>query len=144
MNKQSARNVLVIIGAWSLSGTLAWAVTVLLIPIGNRLIYAGDSGTVIMRAWSAVPQALTAAAAAIAVMRLIETRRPWPWIGGLIALYVYTGVLTALSARSGFISSPTTPDYIGMAIEGIMPAIACAVATLWSARRRSPVTQSRS
>ena len=46
MNKQTARNALVIVGAWSLSGILAWLITLLLIPISNRLIFSGDSGVV--------------------------------------------------------------------------------------------------
>jgi hypothetical protein len=141
MNKQNARNALVIVGAWSLSGILAWVITILLIPINNRLMFSGESGIVIMWLWSALPEALTAAAAVTAIV-LIETRRPWPWIGGLIALYLYSGVMTAFRTRSGFLSSPTTPDYVGMTLEGILPALACGIAGIWIARRRM-VTRSQ-
>jgi hypothetical protein len=136
MNKQTARNALVIVGAWSLSGISAWLITLLLIPISNRLVFSGDSGVVIVWMWSALPEALTAAAAAVTAISLIETRRPWPWTGGLIALYLYSGVMTSFRTRSGFLSSPTTPDYIGMTLEGILPALACGIASIWIARRR--------
>lgn len=144
MNKPAARNVLVIVGAWSLSEILVWAIQVLLIPIDNRLTYSGDSGVVIMWLWSAVPATLMAAAAAIAVTRLLETRRSWSWLGGLIALYLYSGVLKALRLRSGFSSPSSTPDDVGITIAGITPAVACGIAALWIARRRSPAASSRS
>jgi hypothetical protein len=83
----------------AVSGILAWLITLLLIPISNHLIFSGDSGVVIMWLWSALPEALTAAAAAVTAISLIETRRPWPWTGGLIALYLYGGIMTAFRIR---------------------------------------------
>ena len=55
MNKQTARNVLVIVGAWALSATVAMLITLVLIPLNNRLTFRGDAGVVIMWVWSGLP-----------------------------------------------------------------------------------------
>ena len=41
MNKQTARNVLVIVGAWALSATVAMPITLACIPLNNRLTFRG-------------------------------------------------------------------------------------------------------
>jgi hypothetical protein len=112
-------------------------ITLLLIPLNNRLTFSGDSGAVIMWVWSGLPEAVTAVAATIAVLWLIETKRPYAWVGALAALYLYSGVMDVLSARAGFQSAPTIVDNIGIVIKGLLPASACLIAAVWYQRRRA-------
>jgi hypothetical protein len=137
MKKQTARNVLLIVGAWSISAMVAMLITLLLIPLNNRLTFSGDSGAVIMWVWSGLPEAVTAVGATIAVLWLIETKRPYAWVGALAALYLYSGVMDVLSARAGFQSAPTIVDNIGIVIKGLLPASACLIAAVWYQRRRA-------
>jgi len=41
------------------------------------------------------PDDLVAALAAITLLRLIETRKPLSWVGGLAALHLYSGGLNS-------------------------------------------------
>jgi hypothetical protein len=136
MKKQTARNVLLIVGAWSISAIVAMLITLLLIPLNNRLTFSGDSGAVIMWAWSGLPEAATAVVATLAVLWLIETRRPLPWVAVLAALYIYS-VIDAFRTRSGFQSPPSTVDNVGVIIEALLPAFACGIAAVWYHRGRA-------
>lgn len=137
MTKQAARNVLLAIGAWALSSTVAMLITLALIPLDNRLTFRGDSGVVIMWVWSGLPEAVTAGGATLAVLWLIDTKRPYVWAGALGALYLWSGIVDALRTRGGFQSTPTAVDTVGILIGGLLPALACAGAALWYQRRLS-------
>ncbi len=136
MNRQTARNALVIVGAWALSATVAMLITIVLIPLSNRLTYRGDAGVVIMSVWYGLPEAVTAVGAALAVLWLIDTNRPYVWVGALAALYLYSGVIDVVRTRGGFQSTPTTVDNVGIVISGLLPAFGCAIAAVWYQRRR--------
>jgi hypothetical protein len=138
MNKLTARNALLVIGAWSFSAMLAWLVRLLLIPLNNRLTFRGDAGTVTMWVWLGLPDMLTAALAAATLVSVIETRKPLSWVGGLAALYLYAGSLNAWRQLAhGWQVLPRTPDYMGIAIQAIMPTLVCLVVGIWWARRFS-------
>ena len=132
MIKQTARNLLVVIGAWSVSALLAWLVGFMLIPLNNRLTFLGDSGTVIMWLWFGFPEALVAATSVIAVLYLIDTRKPLSWVGELAALYQYAGGISAWRQLTrGWRTPPGTADYIGIAAKAIMPTLVCLVVGIW-------------
>jgi hypothetical protein len=126
-----------ILGAWALSATVAMLITLVLIPLNNRLTFRGDAGVVIMWVWSGLPEAVTAVGATLAVLWLIDTKRLYAWIGALAALYLYDGVIDAVQTRGGFQSAPTVLDNIGIISNGLMPAVACAIAAVWYQRQRS-------
>ena len=137
MNKQIARNALVVVGAWALSATVAMLITLVLIPLNNRLTFRGDTGVVIMWVWSGLPEVVTAVGATLAVLWLIDnTKRPYAWVGALAALYLYGGLTDAVRTRGGFQSAPTALDNVGIVINALLPAFACAVAAVWYRRRR--------
>ena len=137
MNKQIARNALVVVGAWALSATVAMLITLVLIPLNNRLTFRGDAGVVIMWVWSGLPEAVTAVGATLSVLWLIDTKRPYAWVGALAALYLYDGVIDAVRTRGGFQSAPTVLDNVGIIVNGLMPAVACAISAVWYQRQRS-------
>ena len=76
-------------------GVLALLIRVLLIPISRRLIFTGDAGTVASWVWEGFPDVLVAAFAAVALVWVVETKKPLIWIGALAALFLYGGGLTA-------------------------------------------------
>jgi len=121
-------------GTWSLTGPVSFLITLLLMPVGNHLSFWDASGEVIMEAWFGLPQALAAAGAAVTVLWLLETDRLWPWMTGLTVLFVYSGFAWV---RVGFEVPPSVATQIGLAIRHLMPALACAMATLWWTRRRT-------
>ena len=86
--------------------------------------------------WSGLPQAVTAVGATVAVLWLLETKRPYAWIGALAALCLYSDVIEAVRTRGGFQSAPTVLDNVGIIIKGLMPAFACAIAAVWYHRER--------
>jgi hypothetical protein len=136
MNKQTARNALVIVGAWALSATVAMLITFVLIPLNNRLTFRGDAGVVIMWVWSRLPETVTAVGAALAVLWLIDTKRPYAWIAALAALFLYDGVIDAVQTRGGFQIAPTAFDNAGIVISGLLPALWCVIAAVWYQRRQ--------
>lgn len=68
MTRLIARNALLVIGVWEASSLIAMLFRVLFIPIGNRLIFTGDAGTVASWLWEGLPDALVAALAAFALV----------------------------------------------------------------------------
>ena len=80
---------------------------------------------------------MTAVGATFAVLWLIDTKRPYAWVGALAALYLYGGVIDAVRTRGGFQSAPTALDNVGIIINGLLPALACAIAAVWYQRQRS-------
>jgi len=86
--------------------------------------------------WEGFPDDLVAALAAVTLLSVIETRRPQRPVGGLAALYLYGGGLHAWRIlQHGWHVSPRTPDYIGILIQAIIPALACFVVGVWWTRR---------
>ena len=76
-----------------------------------------------MWVWSGLPEAVTAFAATITVLWVIEAKNPYGWVGALAAFYLYTGVMDAIQTGSGFQSAPTIADYVGIAIKGLLPLL---------------------
>ena len=86
--------------------------------------------------WEGLPEDLVAAFAAIALVWVIETKKPLAWVGGLAALYLYGGGLQAWRIlRHGWHVRPSTPDYIGILLQAIIPTLACLVVGVWWMRR---------
>jgi hypothetical protein len=136
MTRLAARNALLVIGVWEASSLVAMLFRVLSIPIGNRLIFTGDAGNVAMWLWEGFPDYLVAPLAAITLDWKIETRKPFPWVGILAALYLYGGVLrTWRILTHGWHLPQRTPDYIGIVMQGIIPALVCLVVGVWWTRR---------
>ena len=72
-------------------------ITLVLIPLNNRLTFRGDAGVVIMWVWSGLPETVTAVGATLVVLWMIETKRPYAWVGALAALYLYDGIIDAVN-----------------------------------------------
>ena len=77
---------------------------------------------------------LVAALAAISLVWVIETRKPSVSIGGLAALYLYSGCMNAWRILRRW-HEPRTSDYIGIVTQAIIPALACLIVGLWWKRR---------
>jgi hypothetical protein len=137
MNKQTARNVLVVLGMWTLSQVIAWVLKVLVAVVNNRTpTFTGDVGTVTMWLWLGIPDTLVAGVAAIALMSVIETKNSLSWVGTFAALYLYGGSLNAWRVIThGLLTPPSTPDYVGIVGQAIIPALACLVVGVWMTRR---------
>ncbi len=132
MNKQTARNALVVFGLWTLSRVIASVVKVLFMVANNRVTFTGDAGSVTMWLWRGFPDELIAALSAITLVWVIETRKPLGWLGALAALYLYGGGVDAWRLlRHGWRIPPRTPDYIGILIQAIIPALACLAVGIW-------------
>ena len=138
MTRQTARNFVLVAGAWSLSGLAAFLITLLLMPISNHLGFWDASGEVIAEVWFGLPQALAAAGAAVTVLWLLETDRRWPWVAGLTVLFMYSGWFARV--KVGFAAPPSVATQIGLAIRYAMPALACVAAAIWWMRRQ-PLTR---
>jgi hypothetical protein len=136
MNKQTARNMLVVLGLWTFSRVIAWVVKALFIVVNSRMTYTGDVGTVTMWLWEGFPDELVAALVAITLVWVIETRKPLAWVGALAVLYLYSGGLNAWRLLThGWRIPPRTPDYIGILTQAIIPMLACLAAGIWGTRR---------
>ena len=137
MSKQTARNAIVVIGVWAFARVIASLLVVLLIVIHkNQMTFTGDAGSVMIWLWEGLPHDLAAVLAAITLMWVIETRKPLTWLGGLAALDLYSGGLQAWRIlRHGWLVPPRTPDYIGILLKAITPALICFVVGAWCARR---------
>jgi hypothetical protein len=135
MNRGAAQDVLVVIGIWSFSRMLAWLVSVLFVLVNNRLTFTGDVGTMAMWLWLGFPDTLAAALAAITLIWVMDIRKPLSWLGGLAALYLYSGVLNAWRLLThGWRVPPHTPDYIGILTQAVIPTLACLAVGVWWTR----------
>ena len=140
MSKATARNVLVVIGMWTFSKVIASLLEALIVVIHNRMMFTGDVGTAMMWLWEGFPDDLIAALGAIAVVRVIESRKPLAWVGGFAALILYSGGLHAWRTLThGWHVPPRTPDYIGILMQAIIPALVCLVVGVWWTRRSAAV-----
>jgi hypothetical protein len=142
MNKQTPRNLLVVLGLWAFSQVIAWLVKALVILVNNRMTFTGDAGTVTMWLWEGFPDELVAVLAAITLLWLIETRKPLAWVGALAALYLYGGGLNAWRLLThGWRTPPSTPDYVGILTQAIIPTLACLAAGIWRTRHFATTPQ---
>ena len=137
MSKLTARNALVVIGIWTLAKVIAWLLNALIIVIHSRgMTFTGDVGAVMMWLGEGLPDDIVAAVAAITLVWVIETRRPTASVGGLTALYLYSGGLNAWRIlRHGWHEPPRTSDYIGILTQAVIPALACLISGHWWTRR---------
>lgn len=130
MNKVTARNILLTLGAWSISGILAWLFS-FLIPVGV-LTFRGDLGSVFLWIWLGVPHLLAAILAANALVWATDTRRPFSWLLGLAALFLYSESIHAWRQLiRPWHEPPGVPDYVGIAIAAIIPVLACLAIGIW-------------
>ncbi len=136
MSKPTARDALVVVGMWTFSRIIASLLKALIVVIHNRMTFTGDVGTVMMWLWEGLADDIVAALAAVALLWVIETRKPAAWVGGLATLYLYSGGLNAWRIlKHGWHVPPRTPDYIGILIQAIIPALACLIVGVWWTRR---------
>ena len=134
MNKAIARNVLLTLGAWSISEILAWLFSFLM-PVGLPT-FRGDLGSVFLWIWLGVPHLLAAILAANALVWATDTRKPFSWLFGLAALFLYSeGMHTWRQLRRPWHEPRTVPDYIGIATAAVIPAFACLVIGIWWKKR---------
>jgi hypothetical protein len=136
MTRITAKNALLMIGVWEASNLVAMLVRVLFIPIGNRLIFTGNGGVVAYWLWGGLPDALVAAVASVALLWVIETKRPLVWVGVLAALFLYGGSLRAWKwIRHGLRTSPSPADHLGIWAQAFIPALLClAIGVCWIRR----------
>ena len=135
MSKSTARNALVVIGMWTLARTIALLLNALIVVIHNRgMTFTGEAGVVMMWLSEGIPDDLVAALAAISLVWVIETRKPSVSVGGLAALYLYSGGLNAWRILRRW-HEPRTSDYIGILAQAIIPALACLIVGLWWTKR---------
>jgi hypothetical protein len=136
MSKPTARDALVVVGMWTFSRIIASLLRALIVVINNRMTFTGDIGTVKMWLWEGLADDIVAALAAVALVWVIETRKPAAWVGGLATLYLYSGGLNAWRILNhGWHVPPRTPDYIGILIQAIIPTLACLIVGIWWTRR---------
>jgi hypothetical protein len=132
MNKQTTRNMLVVLGLWTFSRVVAWVLNALLIVVNNRLTFTGDVGIVTMWLWEGIPNDVVAALAAITLVWVLETRKLLAWVGTLTALYLYGAGLNAWRLLThAWRTPPRTADYIGILTQAIIPALTCLAVGLW-------------
>jgi hypothetical protein len=68
MNKQTTRNVLVVLGLWAFSKVIALSLKTLIVVIHNQMTFRGDVGRVTMWLWEGFPDDLVAGLAAITLL----------------------------------------------------------------------------
>ena len=136
MSKPTARDALAVVGMWTFSRIIASLLTALIVVIHNRMTFTGDVGTVMMWLSEGLADDIVAVLAAITLVWVIEMRKPAAWVGGLATLYLYSGGLNAWRIlKHGWHVPPRTPDYIGILIQAIIPALACLIVGVWRTRR---------
>ncbi|PYX31218.1 MAG: hypothetical protein DMG80_10440, partial [Acidobacteria bacterium] len=65
-----------------------------------------------------------------------ETQRPLSWLLGLSALFLYSESMRAWrQLRRPWHEPRTVPDYVGIAIATIIPALTCLVIGIWWKKR---------
>ena len=134
MNRRLAQNCLLVLGAGSVAEIFALLFSVV-IPFG-ALTFRGDFGIVLLWVWLGVPQLLAAIVAATMLLWVTDTRRPLSWLSGLAALFFYSESMHAWGQfRRGWHEPPRTPDYIGIAIATVIPALACLAIGIWWSKR---------
>jgi hypothetical protein len=134
MNKRMAQNFLITLGAWSIAGILAWLFS-FVTPSGG-MTFRGDFGIVLLWVWLGVPRLLAAIVAATTLVWVTETRRPLSWLSGLATLFLYSESMHAWRQfRRGWHEPPRIPDYIGIAIAAVIPALACLAIGIWWSKR---------
>jgi hypothetical protein len=136
MSKPTARDALVVVGMWTFSRIIASLLTALIVVIHNRMTFTGDVGTAMMWLSEGLADDIVGALAAITLVWVIETRKPAAWVGGLATLYLYSGGLNAWRIlKHGWHVPPRTPDYVGILIQAIIPALVCLIVGVWWTRR---------
>jgi hypothetical protein len=136
MSKLTVRNALVVIGMWTLSRIVGSWLNVLIVLIRNSMRFTGDVGTVMMWLNAGVHDDIAAALASIALVWVIEAGKPAVSVSGLAALYIYSGGLNAWRIlKHGWLMPPRTPDYIGILIQAIIPALVCLIVGSWWMKR---------
>lgn len=135
MTRLTTRNVLLVIGVWAASNLVAMLFRFLFFPISTRPIFTGEAGIVAAWLWE-VPEALVAAVAAVALVRVIETKRPLVWVGILASLFLYGGSVNAWKwIRLRGVTSPSPVNKLGILTQTIVPTLACFIAGTWWTRR---------
>jgi hypothetical protein len=135
-NRLIARNVLLVVGVWEASNLAAMLLRVLFIPIGNRLIFTGSGGVVESWLWEGLPDSLIAAVAAVALLWVIEAKKPFSWVCVLAALFLYGASLRAWRwIRHGWRVSPSPADHVGIWVQAFIPAMLCLAIGVWWSRR---------
>jgi hypothetical protein len=137
MNKQTANNLLVALGLWTFSRVVAGVIKVFVAVVNpHGMTFTGDAGTVTMWLWLRFPDVLAAAVAAIALVSVMETKKPLAWVGILATLILYGESLNASRILAhGWRMPPRTPDYVGIVGSAIVPALVCFAVGVWWTRR---------
>jgi hypothetical protein len=134
MKKPMARNVLLTVGTWSVAQLLVLLFSFLL-PFSG-FTFRGDIGTVLLWVWLGIPHLLAAIIAANTLVWVTDTQRPLSWLLGLSVLFLYSETMHAWrQLRRPWHEPRAFPDYIGIAIATIIPALACLVIGIWWKKR---------
>ena len=119
---------------------MAFWLEVLIGVMHVRMTFTGDAGMVMMWLWEGLPYDLCAVLAAITLVWVIETKKPFAWVGVLAALYLYSeGMHAWRTLTHGWHQPLRTSDYIGILMQAIIPTLACFIAgTRWARRSAAP------
>jgi len=135
-----ARNLLVGVGAYYLSWFLSNPLAIGIGRLTNGIRYSGDfEGAVLLPLVVHLPEAIIATVVGASVVWMVESNRPICW--AIVPTFLY-----ALAARHfvHWAHPPTLIERMGAIIGALLPAIACVVAAVFAARRRTTSQISRS
>ncbi len=114
---------------------VAFWLVVLMAVMHIRMTFTGDVG-LMMWVWEELPYDLFAALGAVTLVGVIETEKRLTWVCVLAALYLYSeGMHAWRTLTHGWHEPPSTPDYIGILTQAVIPTLACFVAGTWWTRR---------
>ena len=139
MSKPIVRNAHIVIGIWTLSRIVGWLLNAHIAATHYTMTFTTptrDVGAAMMWLYDGVPDDIAAALASIALVWVIEIRKPAVSVCGLAALYLYSGGFNAWRIlKYGWRIPLGTPDYIGILIKAIIPALACLIVGAWWMKR---------
>jgi len=129
----TARNILIGVGAYYLSGWLGLPVALGFGKLTQGITYAGNfNGYVVMPLVSHFPSALVAGAAGYVVAWLVDSDHPIWWSVLPALLYAVLGFLGYHWARP-----PMTLDRVAQTVGALFPALTCVAGAIVASRSRS-------
>jgi hypothetical protein len=122
---------------WTFSRVISGVIKVFVAVVNpHGMTFTGDAGTVTMWLWLGFPDVLAAAVAAIALVSVMETKKPLALVGILATVTLYGESLNAWRLLThGWRIPPRTPDYVGIVGRAIVPALVCFAVGVWWTRR---------
>ena len=127
----SMRRAIIVLGVWVLAEATAIVLSMLLNRVTGRI--ACHVNAILFHAWLVIPATVAAAAAGVAVSRIVDSRGPRRWTALLACLFVVAS--TGLQAGVLF-DTQSISNRIGVLLEMLLPGVACIVAGSYAPRSR--------